>query len=154
VKTQIALAALLGIALAGCKKEYRFDPPEEADRVSEAAARITPQLFDSIAWSDQATRLQDGNEVFAAHCRRCHGTLGEGGTAYSRERNLDVPSLVDPGWHWADSLEVVRRTVFTGHMGGMPTWGIAGITPREIDAASYYVLFELRPDAVSKELGG
>jgi hypothetical protein len=41
----------------------------------------------------------------------------------------------------------VRRRIFTGHPAGMYTWGIAGISPREIDAVAHYILERLRPDA-------
>jgi len=149
-----SLFLLIPVLLAGCKKEYRFEPPEEEERVAEAAAELTPATFDTVRWEDEASRLQEGNEIYAARCRRCHGTLGEGGTEYAEQRDLDVPSLVEPDWRWADSLGAVRRRVFTGHPGGMPTWGIAGISPREIDATAYYILNVLRPDVLDAAAGG
>jgi hypothetical protein len=74
--------------------------------------------------------------------------LGDGGTDYARQRNLDVPSLVEPDWEFRDDLEGTRRRVFVGHADGMPIWGVAGISPREIDAVSYYVLEVLRPEVL------
>jgi len=134
--------------LAGCKKEYHFEPPEEEERVAEAAVQLTAATFDTVRWDDDATRMQEGNGVYAAKCRRCHGTLGAGATEYAEQRGLDVPSLVEADWRWADSLGAVRDRVFTGHPGGMPTWGVAGISPREIDATAYYILNGLRPDVL------
>ena len=114
--------------------------------MEEAADRLTPLLFDTVSWASDSTRLFVGNETYAAKCRRCHGTFGYGGTEYALQRDLDVPSLVEPGWEFADSLAAARRLIFTGHASGMPTWGVAGITPRQIDASAYYVLYQLRPD--------
>ncbi len=147
-----AVAALTVLGLVACKHE--FEPPDRAERVAEAAERITPMLFDSIGWESEEQRLFEGNETYAAKCRRCHGTLGEGTTEYAQRRGLEVPSLVEPGWHWADSLAAVRVLVFTGHEAGMPTWGVAGITAREIDASSYYLIAQLRPDVLGAEGGG
>ena len=48
----------------------------------------------------------------------------------------------------ADQPDSVRRRVFVGHVAGMPTWGVAGITQREIDAVSFYVLESLRPEVL------
>ena len=86
------------------------------------------------------TRARRGNEVFASKCRNCHGTVGEGATEYARERDLDVPSLVTADWPFAESMDSVRHRIFVGHELGMPTWGVAGISPREIDGAAFYVL--------------
>ena len=57
-----------------------------------------------------------------------------------------MPTLVDPNWRWADSLDAVRRRILIGHAQGMPTWGFAGITPREIDGVAYYLIAVLRPE--------
>lgn len=140
-----ALGALAVAAGAGCG-EHEFDPPSRAERVEEAAERFDAASFDTIAWADEAQRMLEGNAVYAAECRRCHGPLGRGDTEYARANNLDVPSLVEPDWDFADDPIGVRRRIFTGHEAGMPTWGVAGITPREIDAVAAYLLEDLRPE--------
>jgi mono/diheme cytochrome c family protein len=145
----LTLAAVL--AVSACKKEKTFDPPDRAERVTAAEERYSESLFDSVAWESDLARSTAGNMTYAAKCRNCHGTLGEGGTPYAGERGLNVPSLVEPDWPWADSLNAVRHRVFVGHESGMPTWGVAGITPREIDGAAYYVLEVLRPEVLEVE---
>ena len=40
---------------------------------------------------------------------------------------------------------------FVGHENGMPTYGVAGLTPREIDGAAYYVLAQLRPEILQQD---
>jgi mono/diheme cytochrome c family protein len=147
--TARALAALLAATaiLAACE-EKRFDPPDREARVAHADSLYSPALFDTVTWTSQQERHFTGNDVYAAHCRRCHGPMGEGDTPYARERGLDVPSLVEPDWEYAADVDAVRRRIFTGHPAGMPTWGVAGIPPREIDAVAAYILEQLRPDAL------
>lgn len=146
----IVMGALVPVFACG---GHDFEPPDPEARVISAEARLTPLLFDSLSWADDSVRLFEGNETYATKCRRCHGTFGVGGTEYAAKRGLEVPSLVDPDWIWADSLGPVRRRIFIGHSTGMPTWGVAGITPRQIDASAYYLLFGLRPDALAMKLG-
>lgn len=142
-----ALGTLAGAAGAACG-EHEFDAPSRAERVEEAAERFDAASFDSIGWTDEAQRMLEGNAVYAAECRRCHGPLGRGDTEYARANDLDVPSLVESDWDFADDPIAVRRRIFTGHEAGMPTWGVAGITPREIDAVAAYILEDLRPEVL------
>lgn len=138
------LACVLLTAACG----HEFDPPDRAARVEEAQARYSSELFDTLEWESDETRSAEGNLVYADECRRCHGALGRGETDYARARNLTVPSLVQPEWRYAGSLDEVRRLVYAGHGEGMPGFGVAGITLREVDAAAFYVLYTLRPDVL------
>lgn len=147
---RLATAALVAALLGACQ-EREIETRSRAERVEEAEALFDPALFDTIAWADQELRIQQGNAVYAAECRRCHGTLGEGDTEYAREQELDVPSLVEPDWEYGGDPAAVRRRIFTGHEAGMPTWGVAGITPREIDAVAAYLTEDLRPEVLGNE---
>jgi mono/diheme cytochrome c family protein len=117
--------------------------------VSQADSLFTVETFDTIGWTSDAERAQAGNNVFAAKCRSCHGYLGEGDTDYSREHGIEVPSLVRPDWPY-QNVASVRRIIFIGHPEGMPTWGVAGITPREIDAVAHYLVDVLRPEVLGR----
>jgi len=132
--------------LLGC--EHRFEPPSEALRIQEADDLYTPEIFDTVSWTSTEVRNMEGNVVYASKCRNCHGAMGEGGSPYAVQRRLEVPSLVQADWAFAGDLERLRRHIFVGHMIGMPTWGVAGITPREIDAAAHYILDLLRPEVL------
>lgn len=146
-RAPVVLMAVVSVAaVSACKNEHHFEPPNRQAQVREANMLYSPTLFDTINWASDSARALDGNAVYAAKCRRCHGPLGEGDTPYANERDLKVPSLVERDWPFASSLDSVRHTVFVGHAQGMPTFGVAGITLREIDAASYYLLYSLRPD--------
>ena len=144
----VAMAILAAVAMVGCEKEKTFEPPDRDERIAAAETRFAETEFDTITWADETLRVRDGNSVYAAKCRNCHGTLGRGSTAYAANRGLEVPSLVEPEWRYAASLDSVRHRVFVGHRAGMPTWGVAGITLREIDAVSAYILDDLRPEVL------
>jgi mono/diheme cytochrome c family protein len=145
VKLQGIVFVTLLIALGACGEE-EFDAPDRDARIADAEQRFQRVRFDTITWESPEVRAMEGNGVYAARCRDCHGTVGRGGTAYGESRGLEVPSLVEPDWRWANAMDSVRHRVFVGHAAGMPTWGVSVITPREIDAVSFYVLERLRPE--------
>lgn len=72
-----------------------------------------------------------------------------GGTRYAVQRDLLVPSLVEPDWEFNGDLEGLRHYIFVGHGTGMPTWGVAGLTLREVDAVTHYLLDVLRPEVLA-----
>jgi mono/diheme cytochrome c family protein len=137
--------SLVLLASAACEK-HEFERPSREAQVAQADSLLTPETFDTIAWVSDSARAFDGNNAYAANCRSCHGYLGEGDTEYARQRNLDPPSLTRADWPYTD-VPSVRHRIFVGHPTGMPTWGVAGITPREIDAIAYYIVHVLRPEA-------
>jgi len=146
------LAACAVLALSACEKP-EFEPPDREEQVAEAGRRYAPALFDTVTWTSDSVRALEGNGVYAADCRRCHGTLGRGGTELAQERGLDVPSLVEADWPYAASLDSTRARIFSGHPDGMPTFGIARLTPREIDGVAFYILEELRPEVLGGDAG-
>jgi len=141
---------VLGIGLTGCGSEKEFDPPDREARVVDAEQQFQAARFDTLTWVSANSRAREGNAVYAAECRNCHGTVGAGDAEYAEARGLDVPSLIEPEWRYAASIDSVRHRVFVGHVAGMPTWGVAGITPREIDAVSFYILERLRPEMLGQ----
>lgn len=148
------LAAAATVALvAGCT-EHGYDPPSEEQKVADAEALYSPALFDTVTWSADSLRLAQGNLVYADECRLCHGPLGRGETPYNESRELAVPSLVEPEWRYEDDPEAIRRRIFVGHQSGMPNWGIGQLTPRQIDAAAFYILEQLRPEVLGGDSDG
>lgn len=131
------------LVTAACEKQ-EFEPPDRVERVARADSVFDPALFDTVAWSGNEERLEAGNGLYTTECRQCHGTVGEGGTAYARSRNMDPPSLIRADWPAGDSVDAVRRRVFTGHQAGMPTFGVGDLSPRQIDAVAYYITSGLR----------
>lgn len=137
---------------AGCG-EKTFDPPDREARVADADVQFQSVRFDTLTWVDDDERALIGNDVYASRCRDCHGTLGRGHTDYDQARGLEVPSLVEPDWRMAASMDSVRHRVFVGHAAGMPNWGVGGLSVREIDAVSFYVVERLRPEILGDESG-
>lgn len=146
--TKRALPALpLFLVLVTTACGHEFEPPDRGERIRQAELSYAPSLFDSVTWGADENRDVLGNEIYAEKCRRCHGPLGRGETDYGRERNLTIPSLVEPQWAYA-SMDSLHKTIYVGHEEGMPVFGDGGITPREIDAVASYILNVLRPDVL------
>ena len=144
----LALAFAVAVGAVACD-DHEFRPPSEAERAEQAEAMYEAANFDTVTWASDSARIAVGNLVFADECRRCHGPLGRGATDYARERELDVPSLVEPDWPFAGSVDTVRWQIFVGHGSGMPEWGVGRLTPRQIDAAATYIVQQLRPEILS-----
>jgi mono/diheme cytochrome c family protein len=147
----VAPAVLALGALAACGHE--FEPPDRGEQVRAAEAEYTPALFDSVTWTSQEARVQEGNAIYAEDCRRCHGPLGRGETPYAAERGLDVPSLVERNWP-LESLADLRRQIYVGHETGMPIFGQGGLSLYQMDAVASYILDVLRPEVLSDDEAG
>jgi mono/diheme cytochrome c family protein len=147
MRTRPAVAVITAALLFGaaCEK-HEMERPSRDAQVAQADSLLSPETFDTVTWQSDSARAFEGNNAYSANCRSCHGYMGEGGTEYARQRNLDPPSLIRADWPYSD-IAAVRHRIFIGHPDGMPTWGVAGITPREIDAVAYYILNVLRPEA-------
>ncbi len=127
-------------------------PPDRSDEVATADAMVARARFDTIAWLNEGSRVAHGNGVYAAACTECHGYLGDGVTEYATRRGLKVPSLVRRDWRLAGDIAAVRARVFSGHAAGMPTWGLRGdarLSLRDVDAVAFYVMTQLRDDALA-----
>jgi mono/diheme cytochrome c family protein len=139
-------AGMLMLIVGACGHE--FEPPDREARVAEAAERFATVSFDTVTWEGDDERALVGNEFYAARCRDCHGTLGEGATPYAAERGLEVPSLVEADWRYESRPDSVRFHIFVGHAAGMPNWGMSDVTLRQIDAVTFYLLDRLRPEVL------
>lgn len=136
---------VLALVASGCEK-HEFEPPDREEHIGAAAAAFRLEVFDTLTWASDSIRAFEGNVVYATYCRNCHGMVGRGETEYAAQRGLAVPSLVEPGWRWAEFPDSIRRRIYVGHIEGMPTWGVAGLTLRQIDAVTHYLLDDLRPE--------
>lgn len=143
----VALLTALSLLGAACGGEDHREPRRSVDQSAIADSLFSPTVFDTITWPSDSVRLLRGNEVYAAECRRCHGYLGRGDTEYAAARDIAVPSLVVPDWEHGGDLRAALRQIFVGHE-DMPAWGLGRLTPREIQAATYYVLYRLRPEVL------
>ena len=145
MKRGFCKASCLVVLAAACSHE--FEPPDRADRVRQATVAYDSSVFDTISWASPDVRVSDGNAVYAAECRRCHGTLGSGDAAYARERDLEVPSLVEPEWDLTQ-MDSLRKVISIGHETGMPVYGDGDLSPRDVDGVAAYLLLDLRPEVL------
>jgi mono/diheme cytochrome c family protein len=119
-----------------------------AELDAEPAELIYSRMrFDTIQWASNAERADSGARVYTSNCAKCHGPDGAGNAEYARATKLRAPSLIDSGWHFGDDETQVRRRIVTGHPPRRPDWGVAGLTQREIDAVTTYVMSRLRKDS-------
>ncbi|MDT8368081.1 MAG: c-type cytochrome [Longimicrobiales bacterium] len=143
----LAILAVGVLALPACA-EHAFSPPDRQAQVDQAVATFSVERYDTITWSSDEARALEGSVVWSARCRTCHGSLGQGTTEYAERQGLSVPSLVEPGWRYDNLRDSVLLRVHAGHAAGMPTWSVAGISSREIDAVTWYLLEVLRPEVI------
>jgi len=140
------------LASGGCA-EHEFEPPDREAQVEAASSTFSVARYDSISWESNDQRALEGNVVWSSQCRNCHGPLGGGETPYATERGLAVPSLVEADWRYATRRDSVLYRIHSGHAEGMPTWSVAGISPREIDAVTWYLMEVLRPEVIGGGAG-
>lgn len=109
-----------------------------ADSVAMAEELYDPAVFDSIAWRDQHERLRRGEDVWEFSCGDCHGWEGRGDGPVATRHRYEVPDFTAVEWEPA-GLDSLRHRVFVGHESEMPSWGLYGLTYRDVDAVAYYV---------------
>lgn len=137
------LLALL--AFGACQEE---PPPEWREAAERAADRRTAEraealydstAYDTVRWRSGYARGERGRVVYDHSCARCHGEDGRGGGPLAVEEDLEVGSLMGPGWVYDDDVPALRRRIFTGHGPGMPAWGLTELSPRDVDAVAYFI---------------
>ena len=60
--------------------------------------------------------MSAGQKAFAANCATCHGPDGKG------KQDVGAPDLTDNVWLYGGDESSIRRTVYGGRQGHMPTW--------------------------------
>lgn len=145
---RLALLGLLVLFLAGCGADVPADAPADGEpSAALAAAELDPALFDSIAWPSPGAATARGATVYMYSCAKCHGENGAGNAQYKLQgRVLRPPSFRAVDWQYADDLAGLREAVYRGNDRGMPHWGNAGLTPRDIDAVARYIQDGLRAE--------
>ncbi len=96
--------------------------------------------------------VKRGEELFASHCKQCHGEEGKGGTGtgvtFSRKRELPIiaPALNNSGFLAAATDTMIKDTLIYGREGTPMTSSlVAGLSETDIDdLVSYIRSFELQ----------
>lgn len=110
-----------------------------ADSVAMAEEAYDPAAFDSIAWKGPGEKVERGRFVWEFSCTDCHGPNARGDGPVATRKGFDVPNFNVGEWEYAGDVEKIRHRVFVGHDSEMPSWGLYGLTHRDIDAVAYYV---------------
>jgi hypothetical protein len=128
----VAIGVLSVAGLGGCAP-HEFEPPDREQQVVRADAEFSLALFDTITWTGDRQRELEGNVVYSSYCRT---------------------SVVEPDWRFAEARDSILHQIFVGHAAGMPTWGVAGISIREMDAVTFYLQEILRPEILGEDAAG
>ncbi len=59
-----------------------------------------------------------------------------------------MPDMLAADWSWAGDVAAIRHRVFVGHETEMPSWGLYGLSYRDVDAVAGHIEEVLRPLAV------
>jgi mono/diheme cytochrome c family protein len=114
-------------------RQARVDSVAMAEDIYDEAA------FDSIVWRSDNERFERGEDVWSFSCSDCHGVEGRGDGPIATRYGYDVPDFQTADWEYADDIGAIRQRVFVGHESEMPTWGLYGLSYRDIDAVAYHV---------------
>lgn len=109
-----------------------------ADSVARAEEAYRPAAFDSITWPSENERFTRGEIVWNFSCGDCHGWEGRGDGPVATRHEYDVPDFTAVGWNAGD-VDSLRHRVYVGHESEMPSWGLYGLTYRDVDAVTYYI---------------
>ena len=152
-----AIVLLLSLSVIGI---WACDSDRAPQLPGGAVAGVAPPPFDAMAfegitWASQAETLEHGQAVFEANCQKCHGVTGagEGGYIFGGQ-SLQPPSWIVADWRLADDPVALRSYIYSGSVGGMPYWGLTGVSYRDIDAVADYIVYVLRPTYGESESGG
>lgn len=152
---RIVSLLLVAVLTAGCSsgEEGGGQSAEDAslaqaraDTMAMAAAAFDVAAFDTISWGDDQAALDRGATVFRFSCQKCHGPDGEGDGGFVMQGDtLRPPTFLAVDWQYADDMDGLREQVYVGSLEGMPHWGLEGLSYRDVDAVSRYIVTELRP---------
>ena len=141
----IAIPLAIALAFSGCAQGEPAEDEAAADSagasMNEAQNAYDPAAFDTITWETPEAALERGEVVYRFSCLRCHGDRGLGDAGFVRGGDtLRPPSFREPDWPLAEDKDGIREQVFVGTLEGMPHWGLAGLSPKDIDAVATYIL--------------
>lgn len=120
---EAAVAALMLLALAGCKREQRDLDPRvaPAPAIGTALSTLDPgsdgapaaQTPDGANYDGIAYHINEGQRLFRwFNCNGCHGNGGG---------NIG-PALMDDEWRYGGSMAQIHASIVQGRPNGMPAF--------------------------------
>lgn len=107
----------------------------ERDSLAMADSLYDSAVFDTLTWESLEARLERGGVVWRSSCQKCHGANGQGGGEVAQQLELEVPPLAV----YTNDPAAIRHSIFVGHEGAMPNWGLHDLKYRDIDAVTAYI---------------
>ena len=104
--------------------------PFEVDAVATYVSQNAGREVDG-ATADAGSQLDEGKQVFAQHCARCHGIAGEMRKGRPKWGGTDL-NVVKPGQKW------IRHMLHMGVEDAMPTFD-KRLSSKELSAVAQYV---------------
>lgn len=89
-------------------------PPWGAVIGETGVENVTDYVFSLSGREHDASKAEQGQQVFATFCASCHGPDGRGNTA------LGAPNLTDGIWLYGGSPALVKHSIRSGRSGSMP----------------------------------
>lgn len=132
----VALLAVLAVPLANAAEAPHLGKPMTADEVAKWNLTIYP---DGRGLPEGKGTAAEGEAIYNAKCKSCHGEHGRGATAeelVSEPQPLSDPNAskaIGPYWPYATTVfDFIRRS--------MPPQAPGSLTPDEIYAVTAYLL--------------
>ena len=135
-----AIAETMRVGINSRHDETRFsqmpafgrDQMLTSEEVRQAAAYVYSLSHQDYSTTENLSRIEAGEEVFAANCAACHGEAATG------DPEAGVPNLTDSQWIYGGELDTIIASVHGGRQGHMPTWD-ERLSPTEIKILALYV---------------
>jgi mono/diheme cytochrome c family protein len=144
-----AIFMMLGsalLAVAACSSDNESQAVSSALSVDIQRPPFDATVFDTLTWSSKEELLARGQAVFEANCEKCHGPTGGGEEGFTYNGlSYTPPSWLVADWRFANDPIGLRQYIYSGSVGDMPYWGLAGVSYRDLDAVSNYIVNVLRP---------
>jgi cytochrome c oxidase cbb3-type subunit 3 len=113
---------------SGWSSHGEFEDRMEAHRAATTAQ--APAATPVAPVRSETEVLAAGKELYAKHCRSCHGAEGKGGVG---------SDLTAPDYEHGRSLDAVRKSIAGGRPGGMPQFGNR-LSGDDVEAIARFVL--------------
>lgn len=137
--TVLGLAALLAVAVAGCRREerdLRLDPPVasalgDLRLMPNRIAGAPPEVYFALdkPYESNAYALSQGKRLYGWFgCPACHGEAGQGGRG---------PSFLDGWWLYGPEIVSIAASIRDGRPHGMPAFHDRMTTERIWQLAGY-----------------
>lgn len=143
----LPLVLVLPLALAACGGGKQEQAAAPADSTALAMEQYNPAAFDTITWTADSAQTNRGEIVWNFSCKKCHGQLGHGDGEGLKELAEMGDTIKPPNfattWRFGSDRGALMKAIYAGSNEGMPHWGIAGLKPRDIDAAAAFVMKNL-----------